>query len=172
LIAERRFGEIDGALHDHVAHERANGIGEHRIARSIASRMIRGLGADVAWRGQQAKVAGHPSNREETMKTRRTLHRSGVRVTLGVAPVLSLPFVAMQVSDEVVWSLADFVIAGALLATIRVALELAVSKAGNLAAAVGIAALLHDEGLPAVVPDPSSRRPWDRRKAAPAVAPG
>ena len=44
----------------------------------------------------------------------------------------------MQFSNEVVWSRADFVLAGALLATIGVALELAV---GNLALAIGIAAL-------------------------------
>ena len=59
----------------------------------------------------------------------------------GVALVLLLPLVAMQFSDEVVWSLADFVLAGILLATIGVTLELALRKAGNLAIAIGIAAL-------------------------------
>jgi nicotinamide mononucleotide (NMN) deamidase PncC len=39
-----------------------------------------------------------------------------------------------------VWSLADFAAAGVLLAAIGVVLELAVGKAGNLAAALGIAA--------------------------------
>jgi hypothetical protein len=58
-----------------------------------------------------------------------------------VALILALPLVAMQITDEVVWSLADFVAAGVLLATIGVALELAVRRAGNLAAALGIAAL-------------------------------
>ena len=75
------------------------------------------------------------------MKTTSALYRSAVRVALGVALVLSLPLVAMLFTDEVVWSLADFVLAGVLLATIGVALELAVRKAGNLAAAIGIAAL-------------------------------
>lgn len=55
--------------------------------------------------------------------------------------ILSLPLVAMQFTDEVVWSLADFVVAGVLLVTIGVALELAARKAGNLATALGIAAL-------------------------------
>lgn len=55
--------------------------------------------------------------------------------------ILSLPLVAMQFTDEVVWILADFLVAGVLLATIGVALELAVRKAGNLATALGIAAL-------------------------------
>lgn len=75
------------------------------------------------------------------MKTSTALYRPAVRVALGVALVLSLPLVAMLFTDEVVWSLADFVLAGVLLATIGVALELAVRKAGNLAAAIGIAAL-------------------------------
>jgi hypothetical protein len=75
------------------------------------------------------------------LNTSKALHRSAVRVALGVAFVLSLPLVAMQVTDEVVWSLADFVAAGVLLAAIGVALELAVKSAGNLAAALGIAAV-------------------------------
>ena len=75
------------------------------------------------------------------MKTSTALYRPAVRVALGVALVLSLPLVAMLFTDEVVWSLADFVLAGVLLATIGVALALAVRKAGNLAAAIGIAAL-------------------------------
>ena len=75
------------------------------------------------------------------MKTRATLYPFAVRIVFGVAIVLSLPLVAMLFTDEVVWSLADFVLAGILLATIGVALELAVRKAGNLAAAIGIAAL-------------------------------
>ena len=75
------------------------------------------------------------------MTTSRSVYRSAVRVALGVAVVLSLPLIAMQFTDEVVWSLADFVLAGVLLATIGIALELALKKAGNRALAVGIAAL-------------------------------
>jgi hypothetical protein len=140
-IAQRRFDEIDADLHDHIAHERANGINDRRIALSILSRMVRGLAADVAWRGRQAKVAAHPSTPEDTMKTGKALYRSAVRVALGVALILSLPLVAMLITDEVVWSLADFVVAGVLLTVIGVALELALKKAGNLAAAIGIAAV-------------------------------
>ena len=51
------------------------------------------------------------------MKASKSLYRSAVRVALGVALILSLPLVAMQFTDEVVWSLADFVLAGALLTT-------------------------------------------------------
>jgi hypothetical protein len=75
------------------------------------------------------------------MKSSKTLFRSAVRVALGVTFVLSLPLVAMLITDDVVWSLADFVAAGVLLATVGVALELAVRRAGNLAAALSVAAL-------------------------------
>jgi peptidoglycan/LPS O-acetylase OafA/YrhL len=75
------------------------------------------------------------------MKPSKTPSRSALRVALGVALILSLPLVAMQVTDEVVWSLADFVIAGAFLSVLGAALELAVKKAGNRATAVGIGAL-------------------------------
>ena len=50
------------------------------------------------------------------MKSRETLYRSAVRVALGVAFVLSLPLVAMLFTDDVVWSLADFVAVGVLCA--------------------------------------------------------
>jgi hypothetical protein len=75
------------------------------------------------------------------MKTSKPLFRSVVRVALGVALILSLPAVAMLITDEVVWSLADFVLAGILLTVIGVALELAVRKAGNLPTAIGIGAV-------------------------------
>jgi hypothetical protein len=138
-IAQRRVGEIAADLHDHIAHERANGISDRRIAFGIASRMVRGLAADAAWRGRHARAAAHPSTLEEAMKTSKTLYRSAVRVALGVAFILSLPLVAMLITDDVVWSLADFAVAAVLLAAIGVALELAVRKAGNLTAALGIA---------------------------------
>ena len=62
-IAQRRVDEIDADLHDHIAHERADGISDRRIASGIASRMVRGLAADSAWRGHQAKSTAHPSTR-------------------------------------------------------------------------------------------------------------
>jgi hypothetical protein len=140
-IARRRIDEIGADLHDHVAHARADGTGDGRIALEIASRMIRGLAADAAWRGRQAKATARHSTLEERMKTSKAFHRSAARVALGVALILSLPFVAMLVTDDVVWSLADFVAAGALLTIIGVALEMAVRKTGNLAIALGLGAL-------------------------------
>jgi hypothetical protein len=140
-VAQRRVDEIDADLHDHIAHERANGISDRRIAFGIASRMVRGLAADVAWRGRHTKAGAHSSTLEEAMKTSETLYRSAVRVALGVAFILSLPLVAMLITDDVVWSLADFVAAGVLLTAIGVVLEMAVKRAGNLATAIGIAAV-------------------------------
>ncbi len=137
-VAERRIEEIDADLHDQVAHERAAGAGDLRIALAIASRTIRGVAADLAWRRRQPRAT---STREGRMKPRTTLSRSAGRVALGVAAVLSLPLAAMLLSDQVVWSLADFVLAGVLLTTIGVVLELAARRRGNLAAATAVGAL-------------------------------
>ena len=54
-----------------------------------------------------------------------------------------LPLLAMQFTDEVVWDLADFVVAGALLVGTGLMYELVARKADNVAyrAAVGIAVL-------------------------------
>ena len=75
------------------------------------------------------------------MKASKAFNRSAVRVAVGVALILSLPLVAMQFTDEVVWTLGDFVVGGVLLAVIGIALELALKRAGGLATAVGTAAL-------------------------------
>ncbi len=57
------------------------------------------------------------------------------------ALTLLLPLVAMQFTDEVGWSVADFVFAGTLLLGVGVTYELAVRRTGNTAyrAAVGVA---------------------------------
>jgi hypothetical protein len=138
-VARRRVDEIDADLHDHIAHERANGTRERRIARGIASRMVRGLAADVTWRGRQAKVAARPSTREETMKVSKAVRRSAVRVALGVALILTVPLVVTLLSDGEAWSVWDFVAAGVFLAAIGVVIELAVKRVGNLALAIGLA---------------------------------
>ena len=70
-----------------------------------------------------------------------SLNRPAVRVALGVVLVLSAPLVAMQFTDEVVWTLSDFIVVGVLVATIGIAIELAVKKAGSVALAIGIALL-------------------------------
>jgi hypothetical protein len=69
----------------------------------------------------------------------RALQLPAVRVGLGVALVLMVPVVAMLVTDEVVWSLGDFVVAGVFLAVIGIALELAARRAGSRLLALGVA---------------------------------
>jgi hypothetical protein len=146
-IAQRRIHEVDADLHDHIAHERAYGTSDRRIALSIASRMVRGLAADASWRGQ---TTADPSTRKEVIKMSKSTYRSAVRVSLVTACVLLVPLVAMQITDEVDWGVADFVVAGVLLAGTGLLLELAARKPGNLAyraaaAAIGVAAIVLGE---------------------------
>ena len=135
-IAGRRVDEIDADLHDHITHERAHGTTDWRVALSIAARMLRGLAADVSWRGQAMS---------------KTAYRPAIRVGLATALILLLPLVAMQITDEVNWDLADFVFAGALLGGSGLLLHtLAARKAGNIAyqavaTAIGVAAIVLGE---------------------------
>jgi hypothetical protein len=137
-IAQRRIDEIDADLHDQIAHGRARGTEDRRIALSIAARMLRGLAADVSWRRQ-------------TMKMSKTAYRPVARVALATALILLVPLVAMQFTDEVDWGVADFAVAGALLGGTGFLLyELAARKAGNIAyqaaaAAIGVAAIVLGE---------------------------
>ena len=136
-IARRRIDEIDADLHDHIAHDRAHGAGDRRIALSIAARMVRGMAADASWRG---RMTPHSSTRKEPMK----------RVAVVTTVILLLPLVAMQFTDEVNWGVFDFVFAGALLGGTGVLLELALRKPRNIAfrvaaAAVGVAAIVLGE---------------------------
>lgn len=74
--------------------------------------------------------------------TRHTpIFRSALRVTLGVIVVLCVPLVATLVTDDVVWTTSDFVLAGVFLATIGIVIEMALRRAGNPIATVGIAVL-------------------------------
>ena len=75
------------------------------------------------------------------MKTSNIAHKSIIRVLLIAAVILSLPLLAMQVTSEVVWTLGDFVIAGALLVGTGLLYEAAVRRAGSLTyrAAVAVA---------------------------------
>lgn len=131
-IARRRIDEIDADLHDHIAHERAQGTSDRRIAVGIASRTLRGLAADAAWRGHHAG----PS----------TVRRSAVHVALATGLVLLLPLLAMQFTDEVAWGPADFAAAGVLLGGTGLTGMLVVSRARDLvyraAVAVALAAAL------------------------------
>jgi hypothetical protein len=145
-IAQRRIEELDVDLHDHIAHERARGTRDRRIALSIAARMVRGLAADVSWR----RTIARSSTPKEAMKISKSAYRSTVRVVLVTAFILLLPLVAMLITDEVDWGLADFVFAAALLGGTGLLLELAARTPRNLAyrvaaAAIGVAAIVFGE---------------------------
>ena len=144
-IAQRRIDEINADVHDHIAHERAHGTSDRRIALSIAARMVRGLAADVSWRGQTIARTSTP---KEAMKTR--AYRSTVRVALATAFIVLLPLVAMQITNEVDWGMADFVFAGVLLGGTGLLLEVAARKPGKVAylvvaTAIGVAAIILGE---------------------------
>jgi hypothetical protein len=146
-VTQRRSGEIDADLHDHIAHGRAHGTRDRRIATGIAARMVRGVVADVAWRGQ---AIARRSTRQDVMKLSKDSKRSVVRVALVTALILLAPLVAMQITDEVNWSVADFVFAGVLLGGTGLLLELAARRPGNIAyravaAAIGVAAVVVGE---------------------------
>ena len=68
-------------------------------------------------------------------------YKNIIRIALAAAFILLLPLLGMQITDEVVWDLADFAIAGALLVGTGLTYELAARKMGDIAyrAAVGVA---------------------------------
>ena len=87
-IAEERIAELDADLHDHIAHERARGSRDEAIARSVVSRMVRGLPADVWWRTEQGWTIGEHATPEEAARIGRVAYRRAVGVALGAVLVL------------------------------------------------------------------------------------
>ena len=77
----------------------------------------------------------------KVMKTGNTAYKAAIRLAISTGIILLLPLIAMQYTDEVVWDLADFVVAGVLLFGTGLAYELMARKGGTVAyrAAVGIA---------------------------------
>jgi len=65
-------------------------------------------------------------------------NKSIIRIALVTAFILLLPLLAMQFTDEVVWDLADFAVAGVLLFGAGLTYELIARKAGNIAYRVGV----------------------------------
>ena len=70
-----------------------------------------------------------------------TMRKDIIRIALVTACILLVPLVAMQFTEEVVWDLADFAVAGVLLFGAGLTYELIARKAGHIAyrAAVGVA---------------------------------
>jgi len=99
-----------------------------------------GLGLVTLWARTLPELLYSALRERSTMLDRNT-YRSVVGVALVTAFVLLLPLLAMQVTDEVAWTLADFVFAGALIFGTGLTYVLVARKAGNIAyrAAVGVA---------------------------------
>ena len=72
----------------------------------------------------------------------RNAYRSAVGIALATAFILLLPLLAMQITDEVVWSPADFAFAGALLFGTGLTYELVARKAGTIAYRFAVGAAL------------------------------
>jgi hypothetical protein len=119
--AQRRMEEIQADVHDHIAHERADGTGDRRIALGIMGRMVRGMAADLSAR------------------------RSLLVVALATAIVVLVPLIGMELSDDVVWSLTDFITIAVLVGGTGLLIEAAARNPRNLgyragAIAIGVAA--------------------------------
>jgi hypothetical protein len=99
-----------------------------------------GLSLAALWARTLPELLYTALKERSTMLARNT-YRAAVRVALATAFILLLPLLAMQFTDEVVWDLADFVFAGALVFGTGLTYVLVARKAGNIAYrfAVGVA---------------------------------
>lgn len=141
--AARRREEIAADLHDHVAAGRARGTADARLAVAIAARMLRGAGADIAWR--TATVARARSTRGATAVSPSN-RRSATRIARVTGAVLLVALVANQVSGEWVWTAFDFALVAVLLCVAGVLLELMLRHRSSwivraIAIALGLAAM-------------------------------
>lgn len=97
-VAQRRQEEIGADVLDHIAHERAVGTAELRIALGVLSRMVRGVAADVAWRDEQADMTNaRRSTTGGPMKTNRTTYGVAALLALGTALLIAWGVAAMGV---------------------------------------------------------------------------
>ena len=76
------------------------------------------------------------------MNSDHSAYRTAARVVLTAALILMLPFLAMQFSDQMVWDLADFALAGGLLVGIGLVYALAVRRANSIASRIAIGVAL------------------------------
>jgi hypothetical protein len=67
--------------------------------------------------------------------------RSAVRISACVLAILAIPLIGKAISNDVDWSVADFVAAGILLGIVGICIDIAVQRRGNLAIA-GAASVL------------------------------
>lgn len=98
---------------------------------------VGGAAATLLRRPDGARAsAHHPSTLETVMKTKTEntpFRRRAARVVLVTAVLLTVPLVAMQFTDEVVWTWFDFVFAGTLMVGTGLTFELARSRTGDTA---------------------------------------
>ena len=99
-----------------------------------------GLGLAALWAHTLPELL-YTALKERSTMLARNAYRSVVGVARATAFILLLPLLAMQITDEVVWELADFAVAGTLIFGTGLTYVLAARKAGNIAyrAAVGVA---------------------------------
>lgn len=126
-VAERRVAELEADLHDHIAHERAAGVPESRIAWAIAGRVVRGIPSDASWR-RRALAAAEAGCVRDARRGRGATARGVAPVVLGVLLAL---VVADAVLEGMVWSPFDFGVAAVLLTGAGVLLRRAVHAAGR-----------------------------------------
>ena len=127
--ALRRMEELRADVHDHIAHERAHGTGERRITGSVATRMVRGMAADLSWRHERTRH----TQEDRSMRPTDPARRSVTRVAVVTVVLLLIPLALMLLSEGTDWGVFDFVFAGAILAGGGLLIELAVRSRGTVA---------------------------------------
>lgn len=85
----------------------------------------------LGWPDRAGSPETEPSTPEDAMKTENSALRLAARPVLAAAVLLMVPLVAMRLTDQVAWTLADFVVMGALVVGTGVLYELAAMKAGS-----------------------------------------
>jgi hypothetical protein len=133
--AGRRVEELRADLHDHIAHERALGTGERRIAGRIATRMLRGLPADVSWRRERTLPHHTP---EDRMRHTSPTRRAAIRVAAVTACLLLVPLTLTVAAEGADWGVFDFVFAAAIIAGAGMLIELALRSRGAAVYAVAL----------------------------------
>jgi hypothetical protein len=63
-------------------------------------------------------------------------------ILLGISLILLIPWVAMQFTTEINWTLSDFIIAGALLLSTGMLFEIAIRKIKNLRLRVAVCGIV------------------------------
>jgi len=128
-VRERRREEVAADLHDQLAHDRAAGAPEARVAGAVLSRAVRGMAADTTWRARRVG--------------------STTAIVLLVLLLLAVPAAGTLLGGAFDWGVLDFVAAGGLLLAValtgravhRRTRDRAAQAAGAVAIGAGFAAV-------------------------------